>query len=255
MVFYMANPSGHIIVALPANVSRAYELICILRGQGCMFKMGIGLLHSVVGVLAANEFGWAFRDAQEAQDIFRLADLNIFCDSKIHEIPHETADAVEAVARYGVKFVSVHATSGSRAFRAAVDHKGAVQVLGVTVLTSFDDLECKEIFGTRKVKQKVFQLTHELVRWGADGVVCSGQELKYLFPQEFSHLTRVVPGIRPAWAPHDDQRRIVTPEKAILAGADYLVIGRPISTAQNPRDAYLRIADEVDSALEKKSRS
>jgi orotidine-5'-phosphate decarboxylase len=125
--------------------------------------------------------------------------------------------------------------------------------MGVTVLTSINNEECVSIFGNDSVT-KVIQFAHRLVDAGADGIICSAQEVVFLdkYPQ-FGNFIKITPGVRPVWAAVGDQKRIMTPAEAIKAGADYLVIGRPITQPPaeigGPVEAAKRIAEEIAGAL------
>jgi orotidine-5'-phosphate decarboxylase len=151
---------------------------------------------------------------------------------------------------------NVHASAGIEAMMAAVQNKGISQVLAVTILTSLEENNAHLIFGAPS-KAKVLQLARDAKIAGVDGIICSPQELELLGKQkELAGLLKVTPGVRPEWAAAGDQKRIMTPGDAIVAGATALVIGRPITKPPQevgtPADAARRIADEITEALERR---
>lgn len=163
--------------------------------------------------------------------------FRVFLDLKFHDIPNTVAQAVKAAASLGVWMVNVHASGGSKMMRAAreaiadVPHRPLL--IAVTVLTSMDGADLAEV-GMAEPAVQVPLLARLALDCGLDGVVCSAQEasvLKKLCGQNFKLIT---PGIRPAGSASGDQSRIMTPEAAIAAGSDYLVIGRPITQSANP---------------------
>jgi orotidine-5'-phosphate decarboxylase len=153
----------------------------------------------------------------------------------------------------------VHASSGLYAMRAAVEHKGASLVLAVTVLTSMDDLEVARVFGCQ-AENAVKRLAKLAADAKCDGIVCSPRDLEALKDDDrFAGLLKVTPGVRPTWAQNNDQQRVMTPGEAIEAGADYLVIGRPITKpsaheGRIPSLAARMIAEEIQAALAKRGR-
>lgn len=176
-----------------------------------------------------------------------------FIDAKLHDIPNTIKGASVAISRMGVRFFNIHASAGPEAIKAAVVNRGHSQVLGVTVLTSIDSETCVSIFGGQP-KEKVLDFVKLLANAGADGVICSPQELQIIRDDVvFNDLLLVTPGVRPEWAAAGDQKRIMTPAEAIKAGADYLVIGRPIlkppKEIGSPVEAAKRIAEEIASAV------
>ena len=162
--------------------------------------------------------------------------LTVMWDAKFHDIPNTMAAAARNVAKWS-KMFTLHASAGSKAMEAVVKacEKSSALPLAVTVLTSLDDDECQSIYGDTPGK-KVVQFARMALESGIRGLVCSPQELIILGDAGLlSKLTTVIPGIRPVWAKNkNDQRRYMTPSEAVLAGADYLVIGRAIS--QPPRN-------------------
>jgi len=177
----------------------------------------------------------------------------VFLDLKLHDIPETVARAVASAASLGTELLTVHTAGGLEMMRRAVQAaeesaKGKPGILGVTVLTSLseEDLERDGIAGT--MREAVVRRAKLAERAGARGIVCSPQEVAEV-RAACASLALVVPGVRPAGAARGDQKRVATPASAIAAGADYLVVGRPIRDAQNPAQAFAAIVGEVEAAL------
>lgn len=187
--------------------------------------------------------------------IERLSALGfeIFLDLKFHDIPNTVAAACRAAADLGVWMINIHAMGGRQmisAAREAVDSSDHRPLLiAVTVLTSLSSAELHETGIESDAHEQVIRLAMLSHDAGADGVVCSAMEAADLRQVLKSPFCLVTPGIRPYGAAQDDQKRIVTPEAAIRAGSDYLVIGRPITRASDPLQALESISQEVRAAL------
>jgi orotidine-5'-phosphate decarboxylase len=185
----------------------------------------------------------------------KLADLGfaIFLDLKFHDIPNTVGHAVAAAARLpGVRLMTLHTAAGPAALRAAREavgnRKNRPVLLGVTVLTSFELDALRQIGMEGTLESRVLALAQLAKDAGLDGVVTSAYEapaVRRTFGLEFKIL---VPGVRPASAAVNDQSRVATPGDAVRAGADYLVVGRPITAANNPREAALAIVKEISAA-------
>jgi len=180
---------------------------------------------------------------------------DIFLDLKLHDIPNTVAGAVRSAFRHGVQMMTIH-TSGGRemmAKAAEVARRTAAEtgrpkpvLLGVTVLTSLKGADLEEVGLGADVAAQVLRLAGLAKAAGLDGVVCSPQEIEVLRREYGRELVIVTPGIRPVWAAAQDQKRIMTPAEAVAKGADYLVIGRPITGAPSPNEAFLRVVEELD---------
>lgn len=168
----------------------------------------------------------------------------VFLDLKFHDIPNTVAGAVRSAAALGAEMLTVHAGGGSAMLRAAVEAAGAEGplVLAVTVLTSMADADVKELGISATASEQVLHLAGIAQRTGCGGLVCSPQEVVEIRRRLGGEPVLVTPGIRPAGADVGDQSRIATPAEAIRAGADYLVIGRPITAAADPAAAARQIA-------------
>ena len=187
--------------------------------------------------------------------VHKLAGLgfDIFLDLKFHDIPNTVAGAVAAAAKLPkVRLVNVHASGGVEMMRAAREAAGSGKsrpaVLAVTILTSLDAKALRAIGMPGSPARRATALARLAKSAGMDGVVASAQEVKSIRQACGPKFLIVVPGIRPAATAANDQSRIATPAEAIRAGADYLVIGRPITAAQDPRAAALAVAKEIAAA-------
>ena len=182
----------------------------------------------------------------------------IFLDLKLHDIPATVGRAMASIAELGVAFATVHVGENRRMLEAAVKAgQGRVGVLGVTVLTSVSKQDLKSA-GYRK--ELYSDMTYTVIRRaklardaGCAGVICSGLEAQGIKNEFGNDFLAVTPGIRPAYTltANEDQQRITTPARAIQNGSDYLVIGRPIRDARDPRRAAVRIAEEIEQVLSK----
>ncbi|HVS29929.1 MAG TPA: orotidine-5'-phosphate decarboxylase [Thermoanaerobaculia bacterium] len=170
----------------------------------------------------------------------------VFLDLKLHDIPNTVQHAVAEASALGAAMLSVHATGGERMLRAAA--RDGLMVLGVTILTSLDERELAAIGFSGPAVDHAARLARLSVAAGLGGVVASPHEIASIRQACGAGLTIVTPGIRPQGSDSGDQRRTMTPAEAIRAGADYIVVGRPITGAENRRDAALRIVEEMDGA-------
>lgn len=173
----------------------------------------------------------------------------VFLDLKFHDIPNTVRGGVESACTLGVHMLTIHLSGGKEMAEAAVAgrNEASTLILGVTVLTSLDDAAFSEIGFRNSVRDQVILLANLAKSAGITGLVASPQELGILREQFGQYFTMVIPGIRPTWAAVDDQKRILTPAKAAAAGADYLIIGRPITGAPDPKEATKRIIEELES--------
>ncbi|MDO4430259.1 MAG: orotidine-5'-phosphate decarboxylase [Lonepinella koalarum] len=172
--------------------------------------------------------------------------FDVFLDLKFHDIPNTVARAVRSAADLGVWMVDLHASGGLRMMEEAKKilepyGKEAPLLIGVTVLTSMEDLDLLQIGINASPLEQVIRLAHLTQRAGLDGVVCSPQEVDMLRQHLGADFKLVTPGIRPVGADFGDQRRVMTPAAAVKSGSDYLVIGRPITQADNPAEVLRSI--------------
>lgn len=235
------------MVALDVDeLDQAKELAEQLKDLGVTFKIG-------------NQLG-TYEGWKSAVEFAHMYGAQIFCDTKFKDIPNTVEKSARAITRRQPEFFNIMADNNLESLKAAVRGvEAAVKefgiserpiLLGVTVLTSINDDEARELYGASSA-DKVLQFAQNAAAAGLDGVVCSAQEAKLLRDNSVTKdLLLVTPGIRPAWAATDDQSRIITPSQAVKDGADYLVIGRPITQPPaevgSPRDAVLRIIKELE---------
>ena len=194
------------------------------------------------------------RAGPEVLHALKSRGFEVFLDLKYHDIPNTVAQAVLAAAEAGVWMVNVHASGGTRMMKAARDALRKVPsesrplLIGVTVLTSMSQEELNALGVPGSLEDQVIRLAGLAKDSGLDGVVCSALEaasIKQVCGQDFVTVT---PGIRPVGSSADDQTRIMTPAQAVRSGADYLVIGRPITAASDPTEATKQILAEIASA-------
>ena len=221
-----------IIVALDvATKKEALVLVDQLRGQISFFKIGLQLYTA---------------EGPEIVRAVRGSGGKVFLDLKLHDIPNTVACAVESASQLDVQMLTIHLSGGLQMVRAATDaRKGMMSILGVTVLTSANEELLRQLGISDDVNRHVSRLAKIGVENGVDGLVASAHEIKALREQFGSKIKIVVPGIRPSWSDAGDQKRVMTPREAIESGADYLVIGRPITAHANPVEAVKKILEEL----------
>jgi orotidine-5'-phosphate decarboxylase len=239
----MKRAKDYIIFPLDVPTEKAAkEYVELLSGSVGMFKVGLELfIRSGPGLI---DF------------IKSSGNADVFLDLKLHDIPETVFRAMERIADLGVVFATVHCGETPRMLEAAVNGaKGRVGVLGVTVLTSVASEDIKNA-GFKKVfyedlMKLVVDRAAKAKAAGCVGIVCSGREVKMIKKTLGRDFIAVTPGIRPLWddIKAHDQKRVVTPAIAVKNGSDYLVIGRPIRDANNPKEAALRIAEEIETVL------
>ena len=235
---------SRLIVALDyASLAPAYALARRLAGSVGLFKIGKQLFT-----------------AEGPQALSRISELGlgIFLDLKYHDIPNTVAGAVAAaLALPGVRMVNVHALGGSVMMQAAAraaaqaraGRSGGAKVLAVTLLTSHDAAVMREVGLTGTPQTRAVKLARLARRAKLDGVVASAREIRAIRAACGKNFLIVVPGVRPAGAAIGDQQRIATPEEATRAGADYLIVGRPITDAPDPVAAAEAIVKEIARGL------
>ncbi|MGE4482401.1 orotidine-5'-phosphate decarboxylase [Acidocella sp.] len=227
--------TGRLIAAIDTpELPRAQALVRALAPHCGMVKLGLEffLRHGPQGYVAA---------AQGA---------DVFLDLKLYDIPNTVAGAVRSLLPLAPRLVTIHAGGGAKMVAAAAEaaaQAGAARpkILAVTVLTSFDGAGLAETGVAGGTAQQVLRLARLALAAGADGLVCSAHEISILRDAFGEKPLLVVPGIRPAGAALGDQARVMTPEQAVAAGADYIVVGRPITNAENPAMAARAIAEAI----------
>jgi len=195
------------------------------------------------------KFGLEFFTANGPAGLAAAQDAPVFLDLKFHDIPNTVAGAVRAILPLGVKMLTIHAGGGpamvAAAVQAAASSETSPKILAVTVLTSLDAETLAATGVAGGATQQVLRLAHFALEAGADGLVCSAHEIAVLRDAFGPKPLLVVPGIRPAGAAAGDQARVMTPEQAIAAGADHIVVGRPIFDAADPEAAAAAIAGAI----------
>ena len=226
-----------LIVALDVDTfSRAEELVDALSPEVEIFK---------VGIIPFTKFGGEI--LKKIENI----DKKVFLDLKFHDIPNTVAGAAEAGALKNVFMMNFHCLGGRRMMEAARDavNKTDFQtrpiLLGVTILTSMSEEEMNSMGLNGKVENKVIELSRLAASSGLDGVVASAKEASAIKREIGEKFIVVTPGVRPEFSEKGDQKRVLTPKQAIRAGADYIVVGRPIIHAKDPLRAAKKIIEEI----------
>ncbi len=231
----MVKTPGLIVALDVKDLATAVALVDRLRPAVSMFKVGVQLFTAVGprAVEAVQERGG-----------------QVFLDLKLHDIPNTVAAAVREAARMGAVMCTLHASGGrpmlQEAKRAVVESGSRMRLLAVTILTSLDPHGFEEAIGSGLgLQAQVIRLASLARAAGMDGIVASTHEIAPLRAALGPSMLIVTPGVRPEWAPADDQLRVMTPREAAAAGADYLVIGRPITTAPDPAAAARQILNDL----------
>jgi orotidine-5'-phosphate decarboxylase len=216
-------------------------------------KEAHALAEKLRGHVHGLKLGLEFFLAQGAGGFHALATsgLPVFLDVKLHDIPNTVAGAVSSLLPLKPAFLTLHASGGVAMMKAAAevaakagkDHRP--KLLGVTVLTSLDGKDLAALGQDTDAARQVLRLAQLAKESRLDGIVCSSKEVKTLRAALGPDFILMVPGIRPHWADANDQKRVMTPKEAMDAGASYLVIGRPITGADDPVAAAKRITDEL----------
>jgi orotidine-5'-phosphate decarboxylase len=227
------DPRDRLIVALDvSSIEAAQAMVARIGGAVSFYKIGYQLAYA-----GGLSYAHALIDAGK----------KVFVDVKLHDIDNTVAQGVKSVARLGATFITVHAYP--KTMQAAVEAREAgLRILAVTVLTSFDDNDLKAAGYRGSVAEVVAARAAQARDIGVDGLVCSPEEVAKVRSIVGSKLALVTPGIRPAGAAAGDQKRIATPAAAIAAGADYLVVGRPVIAAADPKAAAEAIVAEIAQA-------
>lgn len=213
----------------------------------------MGLIERLKGHVGGFKFNDALdRHAEQMLGYVRqeAPDHIIMADPKLHDIPNTVGNRAANFEAIGGDWITVHASGGIAMMRAAVEKAPRSKILAVTVLTSLTNQDCNLTYSVPSL-EGVLRFARWAVLAEVWGIVCSAMELEFLnkYP-ELDNLVRITPGIRPAGTDTNDQKRIATPRGAILAGADYLVIGRPIIEAEDPASAAGEINEEAEKALQ-----
>ena len=231
-----------LIVALDVStIDDMKEIVTSLGDAVSFYKVGMELFY------AEGEQTVRFLQEQNKQ---------VFLDLKLHDIPNTVAHGVSSLTRLGANLITMHGQGGPVMMKAAVqaaretaEQLGVerAKLLAITVLTSFDDEAWTSTGGQLPISDQVIRLAKLAKECGMDGVVCSALEAKMIREACGDDFLIVTPGIRPSFATTDDQKRVATPASALQDGASRLVIGRPITQAENPREAVRLIIEEMEN--------
>jgi len=233
--------NGHacqrLIVALDVpNAAAAHKIVAAVGDSATTYKVGMQLFTAEGPDLVRNLVATGRR---------------VFLDLKYHDIPNTVAAAVRSAATLGVHMLTVHAAGGSKMLRAAVkagrESNPELKILAVTVLTSLDDEELRATGVREQAREQVLRLARLALEAGCQGIVASAHEAKELRRQLGPAFLIITPGVRPAGAAVEDQARVATPADAIAAGATHIVVGRPITGAEDPAVAARAILEEIAS--------
>ena len=232
----MIAPRDRLIVAL--------DLPSVAAAEAMVARLGDAVSFYKIGYQLAFAGGLSF-----AEQLARSG-RQVFLDLKLHDIGNTVAHGVESVARTGATFLTVHGYP--QTMKAAADARAGSQlrILAVTVLTSYDDADLAAAGYDFTVSELVAERAGQARDVGVDGLVCSAAEAEMLRPLMGPGMVLVTPGIRPADAEKGDQKRVMTPTAAIMAGADYLVVGRPVIAAPDPKAAAEAIIAEISKAAQ-----
>ena len=217
--------SSQVILALDfSDMASTVEMINLTKEHIGIYKLGLEfyLSHGKSGV-------------KEIQS--RFSGIEIFLDLKLHDIPNTVAGACRSVADLNPKFLTVHASGGSKMISAASSTLPNVEITAVTILTSLDREQMIAMGLNENIENLTLSLAKNAVNSGARAIVSSPQEVSLLRKHLGEKVTLITPGVRPSGAERDDQERVMTPREAIDAGADFVVIGRPITKASDPKQA------------------
>ena len=224
--------SKRIIVALDSsNFDKVKKLAETLKKEVYAFKIGYQFF-----------FNFGIKGYKKIHSICP----NIFLDLKLHDIPNTVEKGLDALLKIKPKLTTIHISGGDQMMKAAIKNKKNTKVLGVSILTSIDNSQTKKFYNQKDVSILVRKFSKFAKKNKLDGVVCSPNEIKYVRKEVGKNFIIVTPGIRiNNKIKSDDQKRIQTPKKAIELGADYLVIGRPITESKNP----LKVLKEINKTL------
>jgi orotidine-5'-phosphate decarboxylase len=233
------SPKDRLIFALDVpDKSEAQRMVKLLHDSVGCFKVGLELF------------------VREGPDILKLikdhSSVEIFLDLKLHDIPATVRGALRSAAKLGVKYITIHSTEGEAILEASKEVKGSgLEVLAVTILTSMREAQLHDLGSNLKVGDIVLDRAARAQQSGCAGIICSGEETLLVKQKLGDAFKVVVPGIRPEWSQitSDDQKRIATPGKAIQAGADLIVVGRPIRDAVDPEKAARKIVTEIEESV------
>ena len=224
--------SNKIIVALDSNnLTKTIKLVKILKNEVFAFKIGYQFFYKF-GLIGYKK-------------VYSICP-KIFLDLKLHDIPNTVEKGLEALIKMKPLLTTIHISGGDNMMTTSSKNKKNTKILGVSILTSLDSDQTKKYYNQKNISTLVKKFTKAAKKNGLDGVVCSPQEIKYIRKEVGKNFIIVTPGIRiSSKLRNDDQKRVETPNKAINQGANYLVIGRPITKSKEP----LKTLKEINKSL------
>ena len=226
--------NNRIIVALDNdNFNNTKSLINVLKKDAFAFKIG---------------YEFFFNFGLEGYNYIKKQNVKIFLDLKLHDIPNTVSKGIKAISKLNPYFTTIHLSGGDQMQKAAIIFKKKTKILGVSILTSLDSQQTKKYYFNKNVTNIVSNFTKHALKNELDGVVCSPKEIKTIKKISSNKLLIITPGIRPINFndSKDDQKRTMTPKEAIDFGANFLVIGRPITKSKNP----LKTIQSINISLE-----
>ncbi len=224
--------SKKIIVALDSNdIDRTLKLVRILKDEVFAFKIG---------------YEFFFNFGLDGYERIYSISPKIFLDLKLHDIPNTVKNGIAALAKIKPLLTTIHISGGDEMMKSVKKNKKSTKILGVSILTSMDDKQTRKYYNENNISILVKKFAKAAKKHGLDGVVCSPKEIKFIRKTVGKNFIIVTPGIRiETKTKNDDQKRVETPEQAIKMGADYLVIGRPITSSNNP----LKVLQKINNNL------
>jgi orotidine-5'-phosphate decarboxylase len=234
------SPRERLIIALDvASTEEAERLVSRIGEAGVFYKIGMELVYAGGLPLVQRLVG---------------ENKKVFVDLKLHDIPNTVERATAQVARLGASFLTIHAYPQTMKAALAGAAGSKLKLLGVTVLTSMNDKDLVEAGYASGVETTVVHRARQAKSRGLAGLVLSPREVRMVRGVVGEHLILVTPGIRPKGSGAGDQKRVMTPAEAIVAGADHIVVGRPVTEAQDPKAAATAIIAEIEGALSERDR-
>jgi orotidine-5'-phosphate decarboxylase len=234
------SPRERLIIALDvASTEEAERLVSRIGEAGVFYKIGMELVYAGGLPLVQRLVGESKK---------------VFVDLKLHDIPNTVERATAQVARLGASFLTIHAYPQTMKAALAGAAGSKLKLLGVTVLTSMNDKDLVEAGYASGVETTVVHRARQAKSRGLAGLVLSPREVRMVRGVVGDHLILVTPGIRPKGSGAGDQKRVMTPAEAILAGADHIVVGRPVTEARDPKAAATAIIAEIEGALSERDR-
>ena len=223
-----------IIVALDFNnIKQTIDIVKKLKTEAFAFKVG---------------YEFFFNFGLEGYKSIKKENIKIFLDLKLHDIPNTVQKGIEAIAKLNPYFTTIHLSGGDLMQNAASLSKKNTKILGVSILTSLNSEQTQKFYFNNDIENIVSNFTHYALKNNIDGIVCSPKEIRTIKKISLDKLLIITPGIRPFNynKTNDDQKRTMTPKEAIDAGANYLVIGRPITQSINPLETLKSINSSLD---------